>query len=207
MRARLALATMCLAGTALGAAPPATSSPAPAARDAVVDEVALASWTFPTGDPGRARWFFAAAFRDTVAGGRTRTIAFVVKGICRDVRGGRVTSCRGRGAGGEIPAHRFEADPALRSARLRVAGAEVRWAASERTLPYGYLAGEGCQAGSGEGAGMQQVALAGGRLFGRKVSADAVEHAMMSRGAMFTECTRSLLHRVMTGGVVRLSFR
>ncbi|MDQ3913722.1 MAG: hypothetical protein M3323_00095 [Actinomycetota bacterium] len=210
MRARI-WGTGVAVAFAAAAVPPASSAPAPAQPAAVVDEIGLASWTFPTGEPGRSRWLFAGAFRGTAAGGGSETFAFAVRGTCREMRERRATSCHGRGTGGTIPASRFRVDPALRSARLdlgaRGTRAEVEWRASRRTLPYGYLAGEACQAGTGEGAGMQQVAPATGHLFGRDASPDAVQSALLARGAMVTDCARTLLHQAASGRVLHVVFR
>ena len=199
------------------AAPASSGAPSAPAGGAVVDETALSSWTFPTETPNRSRWFFAGAFRDAAAGGKTKTLAFAVRGRCVEVRdrGGRGLSCHGRGIGGNVPADRFHMDPALRTARLVIkdgrASYELTWRAARRSVPYMYFAAEGCEEGSGEGAGTLQPASASGELFGRRLAASDVDSAMLGRGAMVTECARSIplrtLRRAAAGQRIHVVFR
>jgi hypothetical protein len=208
----VATATACLLSLAVPAAPAADRASA-----AVADESALASWMFPTERPGHSKWIFAGAYRNAIAGGGTVTVAFAVKGTCRDVRkdGGIVTSCHGMGTGGRIPEGDFRADPALRSGRLviRERGSRHRleWRADAEAPPSGYLAGETCQDGTGAGAGFMQHARATGTVFDRDLGPRGVDHAMLSRGAMLTECARAFLgrvaRRVAAGQPIRVSLR
>ena len=199
-----------------GGAAPAALLPAPA-KSAIVDEAAVVSWTFPTRVPDRARWIFSGAWREEAAGGTTHTFAFVVRGTCRlHAKHHYATSCRGRGTGGRIPARRFHLDPALRSARLVLGsgsrgGHEVSWRATRKTLPYGYFAAEACSAGDGEGAGVHRPALARGRSHGRTATRDAVDFAVLARGAMVTDCGSAIpfrmLRRAAAGKTVHVAFR
>ncbi|MDQ3953705.1 MAG: hypothetical protein M3279_12215 [Actinomycetota bacterium] len=197
---------------------PASASAAPLPEQEpglVAEEGAIASWMFPTERPRHSRWFFGGAYRNAVTGGKTQTTGFVVKGTCHVTyeRGGRVTRCHGRGIGGDLPANAFEADPALREARLVLRDGRERhtlaWKADADTPPSGYIAGEACEDGAGEGAGFMQHAMASGNVFDRRLGPDGVDHAMLSRGAMLTECTSiaDLARRAAAGKVVTLVFR
>ncbi len=195
---------------------PASAGPLPEQEPGLVaEESAIASWMFPTQRPRHSRWIFGGAFRNAVAGGRTVTVGFVVKGTCRVTYddGRRVTTCHGLGIGGDVPAGAFEVDPALREARLELRDGSKRhtltWRADQDTPPSGYIAGEACNEGAGEGAGFMQHALASGNVFDRRLGPDGVDHAMLSRGAMLTECTSldSLARRAAAGKVVRVVFR
>jgi hypothetical protein len=199
-----------------GGAAPAAPLPAPA-KSAIVDEAAVVSWTFPTRVRDPALWIFSGAWRQEAAGGTTRTFAFVVTGTCRlHAKHHYATSCRGRGTGGRIAARRFHLDPALRSARLVFggggrAGHEVSWRATRKTLPYGYFAAETCAAGDGEGAGVHRPALARGRSHGRTATHDAVDFAVLARGAIVTDCRSPIrlrtLRRAAAGKTAHVVFR
>lgn len=193
------------------------SAPAPAAPlepSAVADESALATWMFPTERPRHSRWFFAGAYRDAVAGGRTVTTAFAVKGHCEVVRedGETVTRCHGRGVGGKVRPGAFEVDPALREATLALPDGDalyvLTWHA-DATPPSGYVGSESCDAGTGQGAGFMRHATAGGDLFGRRLDHDGIDHAVLSRGGMLTECpgTERLARRVAAGKTVTVVYR
>lgn len=219
MRSRIAAALLaaCAAAAPASAAAAAVYS-APGARSSVVgEETGAASWMFPTGRPGRSTWFFGGAYRSSVVGGKTVTIGFVVKGRCKTGQreGASVTACRGTGTGGEIPAERFQVDPALRRGSLVIRDGrrrhEIAWNADEAP-PATYLAGEACNQGTGEGAGFLQHATATGTLFGRRLAADGVDHAILTRGAMVTQCTEAyvserLARRAAAGKPVRVVFR
>ncbi len=211
MRGRLVVvlaAAMCVTSAAASADPVDGRETA-----AVADESALASWMFPTERPGHSRWIFAGAYRNAVAGGKTVTVAFAVKGTCKEVRkgGDTVTSCHGMGTGGRIPESAFQADPALRSGRLvireRRTEHRLEWRADAESPPSGYLAGEACQDGTGTGAGFMQHATASGNVFRRHLGPKGVDHAILARGAMVTDCTRAFFDRVAAGEPVELVFR
>ena len=207
---------LCIAA-ALAVSAPAVAAPLPAAGPgAVADESALASWMFPTGRPRHSRWIFAGAYRNATAGGRTVTTGFAVKGHCKVVRerGERVTRCHGRGVGGPLRESAFAVDPALRSARLVLSEDgqrhEIEWRA-DAAPPSGYFAGETCDEGTGQGAGFLRHASASGHVLDHRVGRAAIDHALLSRGAMLTECTgeavRSLARRAAAGATVRVTFR
>lgn len=183
-----------------------------ARNSAVVEEAGAASWMFPTGRPGRSTWYFGGAYRTAAAGGRTVTTGFVVEGTCRETRrdGATVTACRGTGTGGRIPAGAFTVDPTLRRGSLVVRDGghrhDISWRADEAP-PAGYVQGETCENGTGEGGGFLQHATATGTLFGRRLAARGVDHAILTRGAMVTECTAELVRRAAAGDPVRIVFR
>jgi hypothetical protein len=198
---------------------PSLAGAAPAPDPGVVaDEEAVASWMFPTDRPSHSQWFFAGAYRTAVAGGKTVTTGFAVKGSCEveRVRGDRVTTCHGRGIGGKVPHDAFEVDLALRSARLvmREDGATYRlsWSA-DTSPPSGYVAGEVCDEGAGQGLGSIRHANARGVLFDRELGGTGIDHAFLSRGAMVTECTSDALplpdlaRRAAAGKAVTVVFR
>lgn len=197
------------------AAAPLPTPVSPAEPGAVADESALASWMFPTDRPRHSKWIFAGAYRDATAGGRTITTGFAVKGSCKVVRerGETVTRCHGRGIGGPLAESAFVVDPALRTARLVMREDGVRhaieWQAdAPPAFPSGYFAGEACDEGAGQGAGFMRHAAAHGDVFGRNVSRDGIDHALLSRGAMLTECTgRDLARRAAAGETIRVTFR
>lgn len=214
MRRRIGL--LCVAA-AMTASAHAAAAPAPA-RDpgAVADEEALASWMFPTDRPRHSRWFFAGAYRNAVAGGKTVTTGFAVRGSCEVVRerGETVTTCHGRGVGGRLPAGAFEVDVALREASLvlRHEGDTYRLAwKADAAPPSGYVAGEACDEGTGQGAGSMRHATARGELFDRHLGGAGIDHALLSRGAMLTECTGTsfagLARRAAAGKTVTIVFR
>jgi hypothetical protein len=189
---RRAISLWCVAAAL---AVPAPAPAAPALDPGVVaDEEAVASWMFPTERPRHFKWFFAGAYRNAVAGGRTVTTGYAVKGACEveRERGQTVTTCHGRGIGGRLPEGAFEVDVALREAHLvlREDGATHRldWAA-DAAPPSGYVAGEACDGGTGQGAGSIRHAAAHGELFDRSLGGAGIDHAILSRGAMLTECT------------------
>ena len=212
MRRRIGLlcVALLLAPTAASAAPLPEQEPG-----LVAEESAIASWMFPTERPRHSRWFFGGAYRNAVTGGKTVTTGFAVKGSCRVTyeRGGKVTTCHGRGVGGDLPASAFEADPMLREARLVLRDGRdrhtLKWKADADAPPSGYIAGEACDEGAGEGAGLMQHAMASGNVFDRRLGPRGVDHAMLSRGAMLTECTSiaALARRAAAGEVVRVVFR
>lgn len=211
---RRSIASVCLAA-ALAA--PAHVAAAPAFEPGVVaDEEAMASWMFPTDRPRHSKWLFAGAYRSAVAGGKTITTGFAVEGYCKveRERGETVTTCHGRGIGGRVPNDAFEVDPALREARLvlRERGAvhHLAWSADAGAPPSGYLAGEACDQGTGQGAGSMRHATARGELFDRELGGNGIDHALLSRGAMVTECTgdlRGIAQRAAAGKTVRVTFR
>lgn len=183
----------------------------------VSDEEAAASWMFPTDRPRHSRWFFAGAYRSATAGGKTVTTGFAVKGSCEVVRRGGETEtrCHGRGIGGKLPDDAFEVDVALREATLVLDDGDVThrlgWVA-DASPPSGYFAGEACDEGAGQGAGSVRHATARGELFDRELGGAGIDHALLSRGAMLTECTtRSLVaglaRRVAAGEAVTVVFR
>lgn len=195
----------------------ALASPSPAAPlepSVVADESALATWMFPTERPRHSRWFFAGAYRDAAAGGRTVTFAFAVKGRCRVVREGaeNVTRCHGRGIGGRVPEDAFEVDPALRVARLALTDGDethrLTWRA-DATPPSVYLANESCDEGAGQGAGFMRHATAAGNLFEQRLGRAGIDHAVMSRGGMLTECPgmARVARRAAAGKTVTVVFR
>lgn len=206
-------ATVALALT-LSAAP-ATAVP-DARNGAVVDETGIASWMFPTDRPGRSTWFFGGAYRTTAAGGGTVTVGFVVEGTCTTTNrdGSRVTECGGTGIGGRIPTEAFRIDPAMRDGELELRDGNrthlIEWRADEAP-PAGYFQSEACQQGTGRGGGFIQHATADGRIFGRRLSSRGVDHAILTRGAMVTECTGvaidDLARRAAAGKTVRVVFR
>jgi hypothetical protein len=189
---------------------------APGGAGAVIDETGIASWMFPTGRPGRSTWFFGGAYRTAVAGGRTVTVGFAVRGTCTTTHrdGVRITECGGTGTGGRIPAGAFRVDPAMREGKLvlreRTRTHRIAWRADEAPLA-GYFQTEACQQGTGRGAGFVQHATAAGRIFGRRLSSHGVDHAILTRGAMVTECTgasiEDLARRAAAGKPVRVVFR
>lgn len=225
---RRSLGLLCVAAAAcLGPLAEATganpaqahAAPVPSGEPgAVADESAIASWMFPTGRPRHSRWIFAGAYRNATAGGRTVTTGFAVKGHCKVVRerGETVTRCHGRGFGGPLQASAFEVDPALRSARLVLneddQRHELEWRADAPAAPpSGYVAGETCDEGTGQGAGFLRHATASGHVLDHRVGRVAIDHAFLSRGAMLTECTgeavRSLARRAAAGERVGITFR
>lgn len=216
---RRSIAFLCI-GAAFAAVAPASAARAALEPGVVADEEAVASWMFPTERPRRSRWLFAGAYRSAVAGGRTVTTGFAVKGVCEveRERGETVTTCHGRGIGGRLPHGAFEVDPALRDARLvlREDGSTHRlsWAADTAAPPSGYSAGEACDEGTGQGAGSMRHATARGELFDRELGGAGIDHALLSRGAMVTECTgdgpglslAAIARRAAAGKTVRVTF-
>ncbi|HEX2195823.1 MAG TPA: hypothetical protein VHJ76_02760 [Actinomycetota bacterium] len=206
----LCAAMVLLAPAGASAGPPPELQPG-----LVAEEGAMASWMFPTERPSHSRWFFAGAYRNATAGGRTITTGFAVKGRCHVTHenGSRVTTCHGKGIGGDLPESAFQADPALREARLVLRDGRDRhtleWKADAEAPPSGYIAGEACDEGAGEGGGFMQHAMASGNVFERRLGPRGVDHAMLSRGAMLTECTsiEALARRAAAGEVVTLVFR
>lgn len=216
-RVRRYVSLLCVAA-ALAVPAQAFAAPLPApGPGGVADESALASWMFPTDRPRHSKWIFAGAYREAVAGGKTVTTAFAVNGECRVVleRGETVTRCHGRGIGGPLPATQFDVDPALRRARLvlREDGTqhEIFWEADALAPPSGYVAGEACDEGTGQGAGFMRHTSASGNVFDRHVGHAGIDHAILSRGAMLTECTgrsiEGLAQRAAAGETLRLTFR
>ena len=192
---------------------PASAAPLLQPR-AVADDTALASWMFPTGRPGISRCFFGGAYRNAVAGGKTVTIGFAVEGTCKLVDRGRATECNGTGTGGRIPQDAFRTDPALRTATLVVNDGtrrhRITWH-SDDGPPSPYFHSEACPQGTGNGTGFVQHATAQGRIYGRQLGVEGVDHAIVTRGATLTECTRAFLggvvRRVRAGQPVRVVFR
>lgn len=212
MRTRL-LATIACALCASVA--PASALP-DASNEAVIDETGAASWMFPTDRPGHSKWFFGGAYRSAVAGGNTVTVGFAVEGTCRTTSraGGRVTECTGTGTGGRIPAAAFRLDPTMSEGELVLRDGprthRIVWQGDEAP-PAGYFQSEACQQGTGRGAGFVQHASASGRIFGRRLSSSGVDHAILTRGAMVTECTgasiEDVARRAAAGKRVRVVFR
>lgn len=209
--------TIALVSLAAAFAAPLNAGASPVRGPGVVaDEEAVASWMFPTGRPGHSKWIFAGAYRSATAGGGTVTVAFAVKGSCEVQReqGQKVTTCHGRGIGGRVPDEVFEVDPLLREARLVLTEGgtthRLSWTA-DATPPSGYLASEACEAGGGQGAGSIRHAAARGELFERRLDGAGRDHALVSRGAMLTECTdrsaADLARRVAAGKTVTVVFR
>lgn len=209
-----------LCAAALLAVPSATSAALVSGEPGLVaDEEAVASWLFPTDRPHTSEWLFAGAYRSAVAGGKTVTTGFAVRGSCEveRERGQKSTTCHGRGVGGRLPDSAFEVDPALRAARLvlRADGATHRlsWVADAYAAPNGYFAGEACDAGTGQGAGSMRHASARGELFDRALDGAGIDHAVLSRGAMLTECTSdgtslaTVARRAAAGKTVTITFR
>ncbi|HEX2296149.1 MAG TPA: hypothetical protein VHN37_12685 [Actinomycetota bacterium] len=216
---RRSIAALCAAAAF---AVPAPASGATAREPgAVADEEAVASWMFPTDRPKHSKWIFAGAYRTAVTGGKTVTTGFAVKGYCEVVRenGATVTRCHGRGIGGRLDNDDFEVDPALRTADLvlREDGDHhhLFWRADLVSPPSIYIAGEACEEGAGQGAGFMRHASAVGNLFDRRVGPSGIDHAVLSRGAMVTECTddgpglslAGIARRAASGEVVRVTFR
>lgn len=215
---RRSVGLVCVA--ALLAVPaPASAAPLPLEPGLVADEEAVASWMFPTDRPRHAKWLFAGAYRSATAGGKTVTRGFAVRGSCtvERERGATSTTCHGRGIGGRLPEDAFQVDPALREARLVLHDGDVThrldWIADEYAPPNGYFAGEGCDEGTGQGAGSIRHASARGELFDRELTRAGIDHAVLSRGAMFTECTSDSLplatvaRRAAAGKTVTITFR
>lgn len=186
-------------------AAPAGAAPV-AEPDVVVEESALASWMFPTDQPGHSKWIFAGAYRTAIVGGGTTTFGFAVKGSCEQRARGH-TSCSGTGIERELPEAAFEMDPALRDAAMAIGRRHmVSWRADNESPVALYVAGEACTAGKGVGAGGMQHAAASGTVFGRELSRAGIDHAILARGVMATECARPLLDALTAGRPVRVVF-
>jgi hypothetical protein len=205
--------------TVAALAVPVPSSAAPALEPgAVAEEEAVASWMFPTDRPRHSKWIFAGAYRTAVTGGKTVTTGFAVKGYCEVVRedGTTVTRCHGRGVGGRLADDAFRVDPALRTAELTITEDGIRhhlfWRADIISFPSFYFAGENCDEGAGQGAGMMRHASASGSVFDRRVGPVGRDHAVLTRGAMVTDCTGEsmtpeLARRAAAGKTVHVTFR
>jgi hypothetical protein len=99
-------------------------------------------------------------------------------------------------------------DPAMRKASLSILDRHtLEWRADGESPPALYLAGEACDGGRGAGGGFMQHALANGNVFGRAVAGEGVDHALLSRGAMATECAQAVAEAVAAGRTVRVLFR
>ena len=217
LAAGIALAIAAAVPAAASAAPASPMAPMPSAAGARMDEAAFASWMFPTGEPNRADWIFGGGFRDAGAGGRVLTFGFVVKGTCRlvETRRGEATTCRGQGSGGLVDEDDFVVDPVLQTGRLVIdepkGNHSLEWRAVTDAPPYGYVSSETCPGGDGDGAGFLRTATATGEAFGRSLGASGFELAILSRGAMLTECdqpaSQRTLRRAAAGKTIRVVYR
>ncbi len=151
--------------------------PAAASTGPGVDrlELAWASWSVPTDDVDRFRWYFGAYLRWSDLTEDNRGFATIGKGLCeRDRNRNSVSiSCEGRGPALKPDQWEFSADPALTSARLVVRrngrSHRVDWKMREGRPAPGFFTAEGqCSLGAPTGGGLHRDTRAVARLFGRR---------------------------------------
>ncbi|MDQ3940071.1 MAG: hypothetical protein M3238_01835 [Actinomycetota bacterium] len=154
-------------------------------------ETASATWLLPTRYENRFIWYFAWATRIERVGTGRHGIAAIGKGRCvrQSRRPGAVLLC---------DASRFVRGNVNRALRMGALGHEAvlqikrgdrkhvaRWTTRRARLYHG---DERCRAGRGVSAGLDHVAAASGRLFGKRLKATRRSSAVLHRSVIATQC-------------------
>jgi hypothetical protein len=176
-----------------------------------------AIWLVATGVKNHFTGYYASAHLDEPDGGGDFSwdSASIGKGRCvrEKDKFGTSTSCTFTGWAQGTASENFTMDPLMEEAELKLDRKgetfRVRWTGNDLAF---YEAGEGCMSSDdeepreGHGGGLLRFAKAEGDIYGEHVISKGTFGAMLSSGAMVTQCTRfDALSRLGPGEKIRVT--